>query len=126
MVDLAAALDDFYAGDVAALERRLRAEPGLLAARMPGAGPHYEGYFHEATLLHHVAGNPMIRPLPAQTVELARLLLDLGAEVDAMTHAGPCQPDDIGWSALGLVATSLEARTAGHQRALLELLVERG
>jgi hypothetical protein len=123
---LSAALDDLYAGDLAGLERRLRADPALVHARVPGAGPHYEGYFHEATLLHHVAGNPTIRPLPAQIVDVARLLLDLGAEIDALTHAGPCQPDDIGWTTLGLAATSAAAREHGVQRALLELLVERG
>ncbi len=125
-LSLEAALDDLYAGDLAGLERRLRAEPALLTARVSGTPQHYEGYFHEATLLHHVAGNPTIRPLPSNTVEVARLLLDLGTEVDAVTHAGPAQPDDIGWSTPGLVATGRVVREAGLQRPLLELLVERG
>lgn len=126
MADLEAALDVFYAGDAAALERLLRAEPSLLHARVSSAEGHYCGYFHEVTLLHHVAGNPFIRPLPEETTDLARLILGLGAEVDAATRPGPAQPDDIGWSTLGLVATSDAARRAGHQRPLLELLLARG
>jgi hypothetical protein len=39
----------------------------------------------------------------------------------SVTRPGPAQPDDIGWSTLGLVATSDAARRAGHQRPLLEL-----
>ncbi len=126
MADLDAALDAFYAGDAVGLERILRADPALLRARVASAAGHYCGYFHRATLLHHVAGNPTIRPLPATTTDLARLILDLGAEVDADTKQGPAQPDDIGWSTLGLAATSLAARVAGHQRSLLELLLGRG
>ncbi|MFE8602616.1 ankyrin repeat domain-containing protein [Archangium violaceum] len=126
MVALETALDVFYTGDVAALERLLRTEPSLLHARVTSAEGPYCGYFHEATLLHHVAGNPLIRPLPATTAELARLLLELGAEADAATRQGPAQPHDIGWSTLGLVATSDAARQAGHQRPLLELLLARG
>ncbi|MCI0572815.1 MAG: ankyrin repeat domain-containing protein [Myxococcaceae bacterium] len=126
MTALGDALEAFYAGDAADLERRIRAQPSLVHAHVTSVSGHYCGYFHQATLLHHVAGNPLIRPLPAATIELARLCLDLGADVDAATHPGPSQPDDIGWSTLGLVATSLEARRAGHQRPLLELLVVRG
>ncbi|WNG48021.1 hypothetical protein F0U60_30675 [Archangium minus] len=126
MADLEAALDAFYAGDAEGLERLLRAEPALVHARVTSAEGHYCGYFHEATLLHHVAGNPFIRPLPTATTELARLLLELGAEVDAATRSGPAQPDDIGWSTLGLVATSNTAHRAGHQQPLLELLLARG
>jgi peptide-methionine (S)-S-oxide reductase len=126
MADLDGALDAFYAGDVAALERRLAAEPELVTARVSSATGHYCGYFFEATLLHHVAGNPQIRPLPAATPALAALLLDRGAAIDAATHAGPAQPHDIGWSTLGLVATSLDARRTGHQRPLMELLLARG
>ncbi|HKA89586.1 MAG TPA: ankyrin repeat domain-containing protein [Haliangiales bacterium] len=126
MADLDAALDAFYAGDAETLERLLRADPSLVRARVASDAGHYCGYFYQATLLHHVAGNPSIRPLPAATPELARLILDLGAEVDADTKPGPAQPRDFGWSTLGLAATSLDARTAGHQMLLLELLLARG
>lgn len=109
--------------DLAALLVR---EPAIVSARQMSTEGHYCGYFHGAKLLHHVAGNPLIEPLPANVVALARLLLDRGAEVDATTLAGPSQPDDIGWTTLGLVASSEQARRSGHQRALMELLVGRG
>jgi len=42
------------------------------------------GYFSGAMLLHHVAGNPTWdRPLPKNIVEVARLLLEQGADADA-------------------------------------------
>lgn len=126
MATLDDTLDSFYAGDAARLERSLRTDSTLVNARVASSTGHYSGYFHRATLLHHVAGNPLIRPLPASTVELTRLLLDLGAEVDAATEQGPSQPDDIGWSTLGLAATSDEARKAGVQLSLLGLLRARG
>jgi hypothetical protein len=126
MADIDGALEAFYAADVAGLERRLAADPSLVTARVLSDAGHYCGYFFEATLLHHVAGNPQIWPLPPETLAMAALLLDRGAEVDAATHAGPSQPDDIGWSTLGLAASSLEARRTGLQRGLLELLLDRG
>lgn len=126
MSSLDAAIAACHAGDVEGLERVLAAAPELVHARVTSIDGHYCGYFHGATLLHHVAGNPSMAPLPPTTLALATLILDRGAAVDATTLRGPSQPDDIGWSTLGLVATSLEARRAGHQTELLELLVSRG
>lgn len=114
------------AGDAAALGERLEAEPVLIRASWPGAEAPYDGYFNGATLLHHVAGNPLLQPLPATIVEVAETLLDAGAPVDAATRPGPSQPDDIGWTTLGLVATSAEARRQGAQEPLLDLLLSRG
>lgn len=113
-------------GGAGALATLLDAEPGVVRRRWPGDQPPYDGYFHQATLLHHVAGNPLIRPLPDDMVARARLLLEAGAEVDAVTRAGPSQPDDVGWTALGLVATSAQARERGVQRPLLDLLLDAG
>ena len=120
------ALNHLLAGDLQALERMLAAEPELVRERAPGSRGHYCGYFHQATLLHHTAGNPLMRPLPPSIVEGARVLLDAGADVDAVTAQGPAQPDDIGWTTLGLAASSAEARKAGVQIPLMELLLERG
>lgn len=123
---LARARAALAAGDPAALEVLLGHEPELAQARWPGAEVPYDGYFHRATLLHHVSGNPLVVPVPASAVSLATVLLERGATVDALTEAGPSQPGDIGWTTLGLVATSATARAAGVQRELLELLVARG
>ncbi|MEO6710201.1 MAG: ankyrin repeat domain-containing protein [Planctomycetota bacterium] len=126
MADLSEALRTFYAGDVERMSSILSAAPSLVHERVASSHGHYCGYFFEASLLHHVAGNPSILPLPATTLAMAELILDRGAEVDAPTHPGPRQPNDIGWSTLGLVATSGDARKSGHQRSLLELLIRRG
>ena len=120
------ALNHLLAGDLQSLGRALAAEPELVLARAPGSRGHYCGYFHQATLLHHTAGNPLVRPLPTTILEGARMLLDAGARVDAVTAQGPAQPDDIGWTTLGLAASSGEARKAGVQIPLMELLLERG
>jgi len=114
------------AGDADGLAALLAKEPELVRARRAGAETHYEGYFHRPTLLHHLAGNPLEVPVPANACELARVLLDRGAEVDAVTDQGPAQPNDVGWTTLGLAATSSEARASGVQRELCELLVARG
>lgn len=124
--DLRSARDRLLSGDRAGLDELLRERPGLVRSRMATTEVPYDGYFHGATLLHHVAGNPFLQELPEATVSLARMLLELGAEVDAVTLQGPSQPDDIGWTTLGLVVTSLEARKAGHQRKLMDVLLDAG
>ena len=123
---LTRARDRLLAGEREGLERLLRDEPELVTHRLRTAEVPYDGYFHGATLLHHVAGNPLIRELPDGIVELTRLVVDRGAEVDAVTLQGPSQPDDIGWTTLGLVATSAEARRAGCQRDLMDVLIAAG
>lgn len=63
-------------GDTEALRALLDAEPDLVTARWPGPGCHYVGYFHHATLLHHLSGNPIVVPVPSNVVESAALLLE--------------------------------------------------
>lgn len=120
------ARDRLLAGEMEALAGLLHRHPDLVRRRHSGSDVPYDGYFHGATLLHHVAANPLIHPLPDSIVEATLRLLDHGAEVDAVTLQGPSQPDDIGWTTLGLVATSGEARSAGHQRDLMDVLIEAG
>ncbi len=114
------------AGDGEGLRAALDDAPDLVERRFSTTEAPYDGYFHGATLLHHVAGNPFISALPEGVVELARLLLERCADVDVVTLPGPVQPDDIGWTTLGLVATSAAARHSGSQRALLDLLLDAG
>ncbi|HEX8693976.1 MAG TPA: ankyrin repeat domain-containing protein [Longimicrobium sp.] len=114
--EAAAALD---AGDLGRLRALLAADPALVHARTDLEPPY--GYFTGATLLHHVAWNPgRPAPVPANVVEIARLLLDHGAEVDAET-LGPS-----GGTTMGLVITSKMASDAGVSGPLIELLLERG
>jgi len=115
------------AGDTAGLRRLLAAEPDVVHARAGDGKPHYDGYFAHATLLHHVAGNPIREAgLPANIVEVARVLLDAGAEVDAGCGGGPSQPDSRDWTPLGLVASGRVPLEAGTMEPLMELLVEHG
>jgi Ankyrin repeats (3 copies)/Ankyrin repeat len=112
-----AALD---AGDADGLRALVAADPSLLAART-NLDPPY-GYFTGATLLHHVAGNPWRdgARLPANVVEIARMLLDAGADVNATT-LGPS-----GWTTMGLLLTGKQASDAGVTGPLMDLFLERG
>jgi hypothetical protein len=106
-------------GDLQALRELLVSHPELAHART-NLEPRF-GYFAGATLLHHVAWNPSRNaPVPANIVEIARLLLDHGADVDAVT---------LGRSAgttMGLIVTSRMASEANASGPLIDLLRERG
>ena len=119
-----AALD---AGDAGRLRTMLASDPSLVTART-NLDPPY-GYFTGAMLLHHVAGNPgRDTRLPPNIVEIARVLLDAGADVDAVT-IGPSpsnSPDTQGASTMGLVLTSKQASDMNVSGALIDLLLERG
>ena len=111
-----AAADAIITGDVSRLRELLRVHPELVHERSTRA--------HRAPLLHYVAANGVedYRQLsPKNAVEVATMLLDGGAEVDAATevYGG-------GSTALGLVATSTPPRRAGVQLPLIDLLLERG
>ena len=117
-----AALD---AGDLDRLRALIASDPHLVRARTNLEPPYH--YFTAATLLHHVAGNPdrgrfdgKLPPLPGNTVELARALLDSGADVNAST-LGPN-----GGTLMGLLITSKLASDAGLSGPLMDLLLERG
>ena len=73
-IDIAiAALD---AGDADELRRLIAADPELVRRRIQRTDPPYDGYFAHATLLHHVAGNPVRGEMPDNAPELARVLLE--------------------------------------------------
>ena len=110
------AVDD---GDVDRLRGLLAADPSLVHART-NLDPPY-GYFSGATLLHHVAGNPYRdKPLPPNVVDLARVLLDAGADVLART-LGPN-----GGDTMGLLVTGKQASDMGVTGPLMDLLLQRG
>jgi ankyrin repeat protein len=114
-----AALAALDAGDVDWLRRLIAADPSLVHART-NLGPPY-GYFSGATLLHHVAGNPYRdKPLPPNIVDIARVLLDAGADVHGRT-LGPN-----GGDTMGLLVTGKQASDMGVTGPLMDLLRERG
>ena len=103
-------------GDVLSLRRLLRENPELIRARSTRE--------HRITLLHYVGANGFEgyrQQCPKNAVEIARVLLDAGAEVDAV----PKGPVGRG-TPLGMVATSIHTERAGVQIQLLEALLEYG
>jgi hypothetical protein len=110
------AADAIIAGDAPKLRALLRAHPELIRERSTRA--------HHAPLLHYISANGVegYRQIsPRNIVEVAKVLLDGGSEVDATSEAYGG-----GSTALGLVATSTPPRVAGVQIPLIDLLLERG
>src|SRR6266542_4112468 len=110
-----AAMDE---GDLERLRGLIMSDPALIHARTNLEPPYH--YFTGATLLHHVAGNPDRAPLPKSVVEIAQLLLESGADVNALT-LGPN-----GGTTMGLVITSRQASEANVSGPLMDLLLKHG
>jgi len=111
-----AAADAIVAGDEDTLRRLLAEHPGLTRARSTRE--------HNSTLLHYVSANGVegYRQItPPNIVNIARMLLVAGAEVDAEAdvYGG-------GSTTLGLVATSAHPRHAGNQNELIQVLLDHG
>lgn len=110
------AADAIIAGNLAQLRAMLDAHPELIRQRSTRG--------HHSTLLHYVSANGVedYRQItPANIVEVATLLLDRGAEVDATSDAYGG-----GSTTLGLISTSAHPRARGVQIALIDLLLARG
>jgi hypothetical protein len=110
------AADAVVTGDVRALKRLLPENPELVRARSTRE--------HEAPLIHYVAANGVEdfrQKTPNNIVEITRVLLNAGAEVDAISQAyGKAA------TALGLAATSYHPAKAGVQLELLDELLKAG
>ncbi len=79
---------------------------------------------HRSTLLHYVSANGIEdfrQRSPKNIVEIAKLLLEAGADVNAESDAYGGHS-----TALGLTATSCHPERAGVQLPLMELLIEHG
>ena len=110
------AADAIVQGDLATLDRLLRAEPSLARARFNRE--------HRSTLLHYASANGVEsyrQRTPANIEAITTRLLDAGAAIDA-------EADVYGGGAttLALVVTSSHPRAAGVQNALADLLLARG
>ena len=111
-----AAVDAVVSGDAALLARLLAEHPELVQARSARE--------HRSTLLHYVSANGVEdfrQRTPANIVEIAKLLLDAGADVNAESEAYGGRS-----TTLGLAATSCHPEESGVQIPLLEILLERG
>jgi ankyrin repeat protein len=111
-----AAADAIVDGDAPALRALLTSHPDLARARSP--------YAHHATLLQHVTANGIETSRqwqsPKNAVEIARILIDAGSEVDATCDAYG------GSTAMGLLVSSAHPAEAGVQVALVETLLDAG
>ena len=110
------AADAIVGGDIPTLKNLLRDNPELVHARSTR--------YQRAPLIHYVAANGIEgyrQVTPPNIIEVATVLLDAGAEVDAVSDAYGG-----GWTTLGLVATSAHPRRAGVQIPLMDFLLRRG
>ncbi len=111
-----AAVDAVVVGDTASLAAMLREHPELTRARSTRR--------HHATLLHYVAANGVEggrQKTPANAVEVAKLLLDASAEVDAVAdmYGHKC-------TTMSMLVSSCHPANAGLQAALGETLLDYG
>jgi Ankyrin repeats (many copies) len=110
------AADAIVTGDLEGLKRLLHQNPALVRERSTRE--------HRATLLHYTSANGVEgyrQKTPKKIIEITKLLLDSGAEVDAEAdvYRGGC-------TTLGLAATSVHPEVAGVQEPLLQLLLDYG
>ena len=109
------AADAIAAGDAATLDRLLNQNPELIHTRSVRK--------HHSTLLNYVGANGFEayrQTTPKNAVEIANILLNAGAEVDAWGDMYG------GTSTLGLVATSVHPVITGVQQELMEILIQHG
>lgn len=114
--DFERAVEAIIEGDAATLKRLLSKNPKLIRQRSERE--------HQSTLLHYISANGVegYRQIsPKNAAEIAKILLDAGAEVDAEAdvYGGGATP-------LGLVATSAPPEAAGVQNELMQLLLDHG
>ena len=110
------AVESVVSGDLEQLRVLLKDYPELARARSVRR--------HHSTLLHYTAANgveAVRQKTPANAVELMKMLLDAGAEVNALSDAY-----DIRCTTLGLLVSSCHPANAGLQVALAEVLLDYG
>jgi len=110
-------------GDAVALAKLLSEHPDLVRARSTRVTAH-DPPQHRATLLHYVAANGVEnhrQRTPSNAVQIARILLDAGAEPDALAemYGGQC-------TTMSMLVSSCHPAQAGVQVALVELLLDFG
>lgn len=106
------AVDLLDAGDAAGLRAHLRKHPNLAHQHVVFEGGNY---FRNPTLLEFIAENPIRhRKLPANIVEVAKVILEAGVDDSALNET------------LMLVATGSVPRECGAQIPLIDLLCDQG
>jgi ankyrin repeat protein len=110
-------------GDLAGLETLLREHPELAQARSVRETK-FAPPVHRSTLLHYVAANGVEgyrQKTPKNAVDIAKALLEAGAEADAMAdlYGSPC-------TTMTLLVSSCHPAEAGVQVELVNLLLDFG
>ena len=110
-------------GDLDALRSLLQQDPALVRARSLRVNA-FDPPMHQATLLHYLAANGVEghrQRSPENAVEIATLLLDAGADPNALSFAygGEC-------TIMSLLVSSSPPDKAGVQVPLVHLLIDRG
>ena len=110
-------------GDLAALQDALRRDPALIRARSNRVCA-FDPPVHRATLFHYVAANGVEayhQKTPPNAVEIARALLQAGAEPDALAdmYGAEC-------TTMSMLVSSSHPAEAGLQAPLVELLLDFG
>jgi len=118
-----AAVEMVIEGHLEALEAAVRVDPALVHARSTRV-THFDPPRHRATLLHYVAANGVEgyrQRTPANAVAIARVLLEAGADADALAdmYGGRC-------TTMSMLVSSTPPERAGVQVALVDLLVDFG
>jgi ankyrin repeat protein len=111
-----AAVEAVVSGDVGTLERMVHEHPELIHARSTRR--------HHATLLHYIAANGVENArqrTPPNAVDVARMLLEAGAEVDALAEMY-----DATCTTMSMLVSSAHPASAGLQVPLAELLFDHG
>jgi Ankyrin repeats (3 copies) len=109
------AVEAIISGDIETLKGILAGHPELIRARSTRT--------HRSMLLHYVGANGVEdfrQRTPKNAVQIAEVLLDAGAEVDAVADMYG------GSTTVGLVATSIHPQNAGVQNDLVDVLVAYG
>ncbi|MFN8570874.1 MAG: ankyrin repeat domain-containing protein [Gemmatimonadaceae bacterium] len=117
------AVEAVIGGEVDALAQMIRDDPYLLHARSTRVTSH-DPPVHGATLLHYLAANGVEgyrQVAPPNGPEVARVLLEAGAEVDALAgmYGG-------GSTTLSMLVSSTPPSLAGTQIPLLHVLLDHG
>jgi ankyrin repeat protein len=110
------AVEAVVSGDAEKLRSMLRENPELVRARSSRR--------HHATLLHYIAANGVEgqrQKTPPNALEIARILLDAGAEPDALAdmYENKC-------TTMSMLVSSAHPHIAGLQGALAETLLDYG
>src|SRR5262245_47631119 len=111
-----AAVEAVITGNSAVLRSMLAENPELVRARSTRR--------HHASLLHYVAANGIEnsrQKIPRNAVEIAKILLDAGAEVDALADMYDAQ-----CTTMSMLVCSCVPHEAGLQAVLAETLLDYG